>query len=84
MLFSLVVIRKWWSFIQMNIVYPQAEKEAGIGGTCYVSFVVDKDGSVRDVKVLRGVPNGPGIDKEAVRVVMSMPKWNPGNKMGKK
>lgn len=69
-------------FIQKNVNYPQVEKEAGISGTCYVNFVVEKDGSITDVKVLRGVSGGPGCDKEAVRVVKSMPGWKPGKQNG--
>lgn len=49
-------------------------------GTVYVQFVVEKDGSISDVKVLRGI--GGGCDEEAVRVVKSMPKWKPGKQRG--
>lgn len=64
-----------------NLHYPDMESEAGIQGKVYVSFVVTKDGSVEEVKVLRGV--SPGLDKEALRVVNAMPKWNPGKMGGK-
>lgn len=70
-------------YIQKNVQYPQVEKEAGISGTCYVTFVVEKDGSITDVKVLRGVSGGPGCDKEAQRVVKSMPHWKPGKQNGR-
>lgn len=70
-------------YIQKNVQYPQVEKEAGISGTCYVTFVVEKDGSITDVKVLRGVAGGPGCDKEAVRVVKSMPPWKAGKQNGR-
>jgi protein TonB len=70
-------------YIQKNVQYPQVEKEAGISGTCYVTFVVEKDGSISDVKVLRGVSGGPGCDKEAVRVVKSMPAWKAGKQNGR-
>jgi protein TonB len=70
-------------YIQKNISYPQMEKEAGISGKCYVTFVVGKDGSIEDVKVLRGVSGGPGCDKEAIRVVKSMPKWSAGKQNGR-
>ncbi|MCC6837987.1 MAG: TonB family protein [Bacteroidia bacterium] len=70
-------------YIQKNIQYPQVEKEAGISGTCYVTFVVEKDGNITDVKVLRGVSGGPGCDKEAMRVVKSMPNWKPGKQNGR-
>lgn len=70
-------------YIQKNVQYPQVEKEAGISGTCYVTFVVEKDGSITDVKVLRGVSGGPGCDKEAIRVVKSMPSWKAGKQNGR-
>ena len=70
-------------YIQKNVQYPQVEKEAGISGTCYVTFVVEKDGSITDVKVLRGVSGGSGCDKEAIRVVKSMPSWKAGKQNGR-
>ena len=69
------------SFLGKNIKYPTLAKESGIQGTVYVTFVVEKDGSVSDVKVLRGI--GGGCDEEAIRVVKSMPKWTPGKQRGK-
>ena len=70
-------------YIQKNVSYPQMEKEGQIQGTCYVTFVVEKDGSITDVKVLRGVSGGPGCDKEAMRVVKSMPSWKAGKQNGR-
>lgn len=70
-------------YIQKNVSYPQMEKEGQIQGTCYVTFVVEKDGSITDVKVLRGVSGGPGCDKEAMRVVKSMPNWKAGKQNGR-
>ncbi|MBA3970549.1 MAG: TonB family protein, partial [Bacteroidetes bacterium] len=70
-------------YIQQNVSYPQMEKEGQIQGTCYVTFVVEKDGSITDVKVLRGVSGGPGCDKEAMRVVKSMPAWKAGKQNGR-
>ena len=70
-------------FIQKNIVYPAIEKEAGISGTAYVTFVVDKEGKITDVKILRGVSGGPNCDKEAMRVVKAMPPWKPGKQNGR-
>jgi protein TonB len=72
-----------YKYLAKNIQYPQVEKEAGISGTCYVTFVVEKDGSITDVKVLRGVSGGPGCDREAMRVVKSMPPWKPGKQNGR-
>lgn len=70
-------------FIQSNIRYPEMEKEAGISGKCYVKFVVESDGTVSNVEMLKGVPGGPGLDKEAMRVVKAMPKFKPGKQNGR-
>ena len=70
-----------FKYLGKNIKYPAMAKDAGIKGKVYVTFVVDRDGSIADVKVLRGI--GGGCDEEAVRVVKSMPKWAPGKQRGK-
>jgi len=69
-----------YEYIKNNIRYPEVARTSGITGTVYVQFVVEKDGSISDVKVLRGI--GGGCDEEAVRVVKSMPKWKPGKQRG--
>jgi len=56
-------------------------RESGIEGTVYVTFVIERDGSVTDVKILRSI--GGGCDDEAIRVVRNMPKWEPGKQRGK-
>ncbi len=63
--------------------YPQMMKEAGVEGTVFVSFVVDKKGDIARVEVLKGVAGGKQLDKEAVRMVKSFPKFNPGMQQGK-
>lgn len=63
-------------FIRDNMRYPVIAREAGIQGSVFVTFVVERDGSVTNVQVLRGI--GGGCDEEAVRVVREMPKWKPG------
>lgn len=68
-------------FVVDNVTYPQSAKDKNIQGKVYVSFVVEKDGSVDQVKVMRSI--GGGCDEEAVRVVKAMPKWVPGKKDGK-
>jgi protein TonB len=68
-------------FLQDNIKYPQMARDSGIQGTVYVTFVVERNGNVTDVKILRGI--GGGCDEEAVRVVQNMPKWEPGKQRGK-
>jgi protein TonB len=67
-------------FLQDNIKYPEEAKELGIQGKVFVTFVVETDGSITDVKVLRGI--GGGCDEEAIRVVKSMPRWIPGKQRG--
>ena len=68
-------------FVTNNIHYPEEAKDNGIEGRVFVEFVVEKDGSVNEVKVLKGI--GHGCDDEAVRVVKTMPKWKPGMQKGK-
>ena len=63
-------------FLQRYIIFPEAAYQQGIRGTVLVTFVVERDGSISDVGVLRGI--GGGCDEEAVRVVTAMPNWNPG------
>ncbi len=70
-----------YKFLAENIKYPQMAKESGIQGRVFVTFVVERDGSVTDVRVLRGI--GGGCDEEAIRVVKAMPKWTPGKQRGK-
>ncbi len=68
-------------YLGNNIKYPALAKDAGIQGTVFVTFVVDEEGNVKDVRVLRSI--GGGCDEEAIRVVESMPKWTPGKQRGK-
>lgn len=67
-------------YLSSNIKYPVVAQENGVQGRVVVSFVVEKDGSITDVKVVRSVD--PSLDKEAQRVVKSMPKWIPGKQNG--
>ena len=71
-------VTKW---ISKNVKYPVLAMENGIQGKVFVQFVIEKDGSITDVKVSRGVE--ASLDKEAVRVVKAMPKWKPGKQRGK-
>lgn len=68
-------------YLTKNTVYPKIPKENGVSGVVYVSFVVDKEGEVTNVKVERSVD--PYLDKEAVRVVSSLKKYKPGKQRGK-
>ncbi len=69
------------NFIGENVKYPEDAMEKNISGKVFVSFVVEKDGSVSEAKVVKGVCES--IDNEALRVVNAMPKWTPGKKDGK-
>jgi protein TonB len=70
-----------FKYIGKELKYPEEAVEQGIEGAVYIAFVVERDGSVSDVKVLRGI--GGGCSEEAVRVVQRMPKWTPGKQNGK-
>ena len=68
-------------FLSENIKYPQLAKEGGITGKVFITFVVEKDGSIGHVKVAREI--GGGCGAEAVRVIKMMPKWSPGRQNGR-
>lgn len=72
-------IDKFYTFVGKNYQPPEEE---GLKGKVFVSFVVEKDGSLTDIKVIRDI--GYGTGKEAIRVLKSCPKWNPGEQNGKK
>jgi len=74
-------MEKMYEFMGRTQKYPDMEYEAGIQGKVYVQFTVAKDGSIEEAKVLRSVSDG--LDKEALRMVKSMPKWSPGKMGGK-
>ncbi len=67
-------------YLASNIKYPVVAEENGVQGRVIVTFVVEKDGSITDVRVVKSVD--PSLDKEATRVVKSMPKWIPGKQNG--
>ena len=68
-------------FLIANIKYPEGAMKNNIQGKVFVTFIVRADGSISDVKIIRGI--GGGCDEEAMRVVKMMPKWNPGEQKGK-
>jgi len=68
-------------FISSNIKYPADAKKQKVDGRVLVNFVVEKDGSITEVKVIK--PTFPSLDAEAIRVVKAMPKWKPGYQNGK-
>ncbi len=72
---------KLMEYISTNINYPQRARKLGIQGRVFVGFVVEPDGSVSNVKLLRGIDSD--CDEEAMRVIKSLPKWKPGKQHGK-
>lgn len=69
------------TFLNKNLAYPRQAASAGVAGRVYISFVVNTDGSLTDVQVLKGI--GFGCDEEATRVVQKMPRWRPGKQSGR-
>jgi len=70
-----------FKFLNENVKYPVIAQENGVQGRVICQFVVNRDGSIVDVEVVRSVD--PSLDKEAIRVIKSMPKWSPGQQRGK-
>ncbi len=73
-------VNEMMKFLAENIKYPTVAKENGVSGKVYVSFIVEKDGLISDITILRGI--GAGCDEEAIRVIKMMPKWKPGTQRG--
>lgn len=71
----------WNEYLSKNLKYPTQARRMGIEGTVIVVFVINTDGSIQDVEVLRGI--GGGCDEEAVKVVQNAPKWEPGKQRGR-
>jgi len=69
------------NFLVDNLQYPEIAKRAGVEGKIILTFIVDKSGKIKEVEVLKGI--GAGCDEEAMRVINSMPNWNPGKQNGK-
>jgi protein TonB len=74
-------IEQFGKFLSKNLRYPPVARDAGIQGRVFCQFVVEKDGSLTDIKVVRGI--GGGCDEEAVRVLKNSPRWNPGVQNGR-
>lgn len=71
------------AYLANNIKYPEVALEMGIGGKCYLKFVVSTSGNISNVKVVKGVPDCKECDEEAMRVVRAMPNWAPAKNNGK-
>lgn len=70
------------TYIGEKIKYSEEDIKLGIEGTVHATFIIEKDGSVSNVKLLRGIAGGSDLDKEALRVLSEMPKWTPGKQDG--
>ncbi len=73
----------FYKFLSKNLVYPPMSRENNIQGRVTVNFVVEKDGSLTDIKVLRGVPGGEDLNQEAIRILKKSPKWKAGVQNGR-
>ena len=71
------------NYLSTNIRYPEECRKMGVEGKIFVKFIVDKEGNINNVQILRGLPDGKLLEKEALRVVRAMPKWAPGKQAGK-
>lgn len=74
-------MKAFYQYISKNLNYPALARRSAVEGKVYVQFVIDKDGTITDVVILKGI--GFGCDEEAKRVLESSPKWNPGKQRGK-
>ena len=82
-LLLVILLKHSWrepAFLGGNVKYPAIAEESGIQGRVVCTFIVDRDGSITDVKVARSID--PSLDNEAVRVLSQMPKWKPGMMKG--
>lgn len=73
-------MKAWAKYMERNLKYPYRAQEEGVQGKVFVSFVVEKDGSITDVQVLKGI--GFGCDEEAMKVIKKSPMWKPGKNKG--
>jgi len=71
----------FYKYVSDKMKYPAQARRMGIEGKVFIEFVINRDGSITDVKVMKGI--GAGCDEEAIRVVQSAPPWNPGKQRGK-
>jgi protein TonB len=72
-----------YKFLQTKIQYPQIEKEAGIQGTVYIRFLINTDGKIERLEVMKGISGGKALEREAMRVMKTMPDWKPALLKGK-
>lgn len=73
-------LQAFYKYLNKNLKYPSKAQRIGIEGRVHLSFVVETDGSLTDIKVMKGI--GAGCDEESIRVMQHAPKWNPGKQRG--
>jgi protein TonB len=71
----------FYTYVGENLKYPRLAQRGNIQGRVYIQFVVEKDGSLTDIKTIKGI--GGGCDEEACRIIGNAPKWNPGKQRGR-
>lgn len=71
----------WYTYLKTHLKYPKQEQRMGIEGTVILRFVINVDGSIQDIEVIRSA--SPGLDQAAVTVVENSPKWHPGKNGGR-
>jgi len=69
-------VKALMEYLENNVNYPEEARQRGVQGRVTVTFVVEKDGSITNISISRSAD--PALDKEAIRLIKSMPKWNPG------
>lgn len=74
-------LKAFYKYIGKKLKYPKQARRMGVQGTVYIQFVVDKDGSLSEIKVLKGI--GAGCNEEALRVLKNSPKWEAGRQRGR-
>jgi len=75
-------VKKMYEYLGNTIRYPEIDRQIGNQGKVYLSFVIEKNGSITDLNVIRGLSKG--CDREAIKAIENMPKWTPGEQGGKK
>lgn len=74
---------EFYKYINANMQYPRQARRMGVEGRVFLSFVVEKDGSLTDLQIVEGQGIGAGCDEEAIRLLKNAPRWNPGTQGGK-
>jgi protein TonB len=74
-------LKEFYNYVSKNLKYPTQARRLGMEGRVFVEFIVERDGSLTDIKVVKGI--GAGCDEEAIRVIAAAPKWNPGKQRGR-